>query len=369
MTEGASLETWKSVGILDRELKIYKAITSNSDWKVKLFVYSKGGCIYEEELLKYNIELVYLHSKFQILWKLRLFQMIFSFFIPFLFKAEVSACNILKSNQLWGAWVPGIAAKLSAKKFLLRCGYESYRTAQHAKSAPHVLFIYKMVNALSYRLASRIHVASIEDKEFIEETYSKNLETKIFIYRNWVDTEVFKPQELEKNGKLLFIGRLTAQKNLHNLIHAVKSLGLSLDLVGSGELEAELKSLVGEASDKVQFLGIIPNEELSKLIPNYSLYVLVSHYEGTPKTLIEAMSCGAVCLGTDAPGTRLIIDHKVDGFLREVDSTSIETALRDLFADPEREQLGVKARKKILELFDFQILLQKELEAYQELSA
>ena len=61
MTEGASLETWKSVGILDRELKIYKAITSNSDWKVKLFVYSKGGCIYEEELLKYNIELVYLY--------------------------------------------------------------------------------------------------------------------------------------------------------------------------------------------------------------------------------------------------------------------------------------------------------------------
>jgi glycosyltransferase involved in cell wall biosynthesis len=343
-------------------------VTSHSDWKIKLFTYSKESCTFERELSESNIELVYLYSKLQFLWKFRICQMIFSFILPFLFKKEASSCAILKSNQLWGAWVPGLTAKLVGNKFLLRCGYESFKSAQQSKSALYITYIHKFLNSLSYRLADRIHVASGEDMTFILEQFSNMYESKIHIYRNWVDTSVFKPQPINKNGKILFIGRFAPPKNLHNLILAVQNLDLHLDLIGGGELEQELKNLVEKDNSKIQFLGRVSNDKLSQIIPKYSLYVLVSFHEGTPKTLIEAMSCGSICLGTNAPGIRSIIEHKVDGWLCETDSNSIKKAIKKLFSYPNKEQLGKMARRKILEQFDLKTLIKKELDAYHVLS-
>lgn len=368
MTEGTSLETWEKVGILERELKLYKNITKNSDWHIKLFVYSKESCKLEDSLLKDNISLVYLYSKASFLWKFRYLQMIFSFILPFLFKSDIKACTILKSNQLWGAWVPAIAAKLTGKKFLLRCGYESLRTAKQANHSGLILFIHKTTNWFSYQLATRIHVASEEDKDFIKNVYSKSYSSKTFIYRNWVDTNIFKPKDTKQNGKILFIGRFTAQKNLHNLIDAVKDLDFCLDLVGSGELENDLKLLAKNHQQKIQFLGRLPNEQLAEIIPQYNLYVLVSNYEGTPKTLIEAMSCGAICLGTNAPGIRSIIDHDIDGWLCDTDTDSIKKSIYHLMTNSGYKRLGIMARHKALDLFNFNILLNKELDTYRLLS-
>ena len=53
--------------------------------------------------------------------------------------------------------------------------------------------------------------------------------------------------------------------------------------------------------------------------------------EGNPKTLLEAMSCGLACIGSNIPGINQIITHKKNGYLCNLDSKSIANAVVSVY--------------------------------------
>ena len=66
-----------------------------------------------------------------------------------------------------------------------------------------------------------------------------------------------------------------------------------------------------------------------------TIFVLPSFYEGHPKALLEAMSCGAPVLGADSPGIRELIRHGNTGYLCGTDLRSIRVALEELLSSPD----------------------------------
>ena len=90
--------------------------------------------------------------------------------------------------------------------------------------------------------------------------------------------------------------------------------------------------------------------------------------EGNPKVLLEAMSCGIACIGSNIRGINNIIKHKENGFLCETDSISIRDAIVELYNDENlRNKIGKNARKFILDNCSLELITEKEYSFYQEI--
>lgn len=106
-------------------------------------------------------------------------------------------------------------------------------------------------------------------------------------------------------GYILYVGRLSREKRIHDLIMAFQKLGksvLSLVIVGNERENDpygdELRTLAGD-DERILFTGAVYGEELVEWYSNAFVYVLPSQMEGLPITLLEAMSMGCCCIASD----------------------------------------------------------------------
>ncbi|MDE7141540.1 MAG: glycosyltransferase family 4 protein [Muribaculaceae bacterium] len=99
--------------------------------------------------------------------------------------------------------------------------------------------------------------------------------------------------------RFLYVGRLTAVKNLPVLIECFNRNGLPLTIVGGGEQESELKAM---AKDNIRFTGFIENERLSEIYENHDVFVLPSLSETWGFVVEEALYRGLPCIVSDMVG-------------------------------------------------------------------
>ncbi|MBQ0027068.1 MAG: glycosyltransferase [Lachnospiraceae bacterium] len=126
----------------------------------------------------------------------------------------------------------------------------------------------------------------------------------------------------EKADKeIVFIGRIDPQKNPVHLIKAFAKVSevhpeVKLRMVGSGNLDNQIKELVGELklTDKVIFDGI--RKDMENVYAGAAVVALSSDYEGMPNCLIEAIGCGVPIVSYDCPlGPSEIVVQDVNGYL------------------------------------------------------
>ena len=171
-----------------------------------------------------------------------------------------------------------------------------------------------------------------------------------------------------KRHSICFVGRLHSVKNLLALLEALKGLSYTIDIIGSGEQEEELRRFATDNKVEANFPGNIPNHELPELLNEHELFVLPSLWEGMPKTLLEAMACGLPVVGTDVPGIKEVIKDGENGILCDTDSGSIRQAIIRVMEDEGlRQTLARNARKTIEEGFSLSKLIDRELELYTRL--
>ena len=123
-----------------------------------------------------------------------------------------------------------------------------------------------------------------------------------------------------KTKTILFVGRLTYQKNVNLLIKsfykscAVKK-GWKLIIFGYGEELNFLKNEIQKLgiNQHVIFKGI--SNKINEWYAKSSIYIICSRYEGMPNTLIESMYYKLAIIGTRIPGIQYFIRHKQNGLL------------------------------------------------------
>ena len=151
--------------------------------------------------------------------------------------------------------------------------------------------------------------------------------------------------------RVIAVGRLTYQKNFTSLIRAFSSVvkrfpEWSLDIFGDGEEKAVLASEIQASglASSVRLMGNCP--DIQRIMPEYSLYVLSSRFEGFGVVLIEAMSCGLPVVSYACPcGPKDIIRDGVDGFLvPPADGTLLAERICRLIEDEDqRRAMGAAA--------------------------
>ena len=171
---------------------------------------------------------------------------------------------------------------------------------------------------MAVRFADAIIVLSRNLQQYFRDTY--NRET-VWIPNGIVKPEIEAPQEikerfgLEKDGYILFLGRLVPEKGIHYLLEAWKNLRTEKKLVIAGDTsdtDAYVQRLKEMAKDMpgVLFAGFVAGNTLAELYSNAYLYVLPSDVEGMPLSLLEAMSYGNCCVVSDIPECAEVVEDQ-----------------------------------------------------------
>lgn len=107
---------------------------------------------------------------------------------------------------------------------------------------------------------------------------------------------------------MVFVGRISIQKNLANLIMAVERDGRELDIYGPyDEREVEHTALIKrliEDAKHVNYCGVLKPEEIYETLGKYKCAVNPSKSEASPNAVIEAGACGLYLYLSDIPGHR-----------------------------------------------------------------
>ena len=145
---------------------------------------------------------------------------------------------------------------------------------------------------------------------------------------NAVDGEVFRPMNIQrpKHGfSLLTVARLDASeayKGIDSVISVVQGLAvlhpnIRYIVAGKGDDLVRLQELTKSTgvSERVEFLGFVPDDHLPALYNQADLFVMVSMREGFGFVFIEALACGLpVITGNRDGSVEAVLDGRV-GFL------------------------------------------------------
>jgi glycosyltransferase involved in cell wall biosynthesis len=129
-----------------------------------------------------------------------------------------------------------------------------------------------------------------------------------------VDVDRFVPSGSASGTYFLIVSALMRYKRIDIAINAFTRLGMPLKVVGSGEEEATLRSIAGPT---VEFLGDLPDREVSRLYSGCLAFVLTAN-EDFGLAPLEAMASGRPVIALRAGGALdTVVDGKTGHFFEE----------------------------------------------------
>src|SRR6202167_4184220 len=174
-------------------------------------------------------------------------------------------------------------------------------------------------------------------------------------------------------GYLLYFGRLSPEKGVDDLLHAlVRQPHIPVIIAGDGPERERLESLAHKLNlSRVLFPGHIGGEKLKKLIAGCSFSLFPSHaYETLGKSILESYAFGRPVIASDLGSRRELVEHGVTGLLYSPgDRDQLAHSIGFLFERPDlSEKMGANGRARIRAKHDPEAHLQKMLEVYARLT-
>lgn len=156
-------------------------------------------------------------------------------------------------------------------------------------------------------------------------------------------------------GLVVFAGRCEASKGVFELVEAVARLRpvcprVRLECAGDGDLgKLERRAAALGIAGQVTMRGWLGGRERDELLARASVFVLPSHAEGLPMSLLEAMAAGCPVVATAVGGIPDLVTHGVNGLLVPPSNPkALADAVRALLQDPAfAERLGREARATV----------------------
>ncbi|MGH9370281.1 MAG: glycosyltransferase family 4 protein [Vicinamibacterales bacterium] len=231
----------------------------------------------------------------------------------------------------------------------------------------------------AYVSTDRWYHGHLHISEYSRHVARHDHEARARVILGGVDTEKFSPGD-SPGDSVLFVGRLLPHKGVHDLIDAIPP-DLSLRIVGR-TMDAEyLNSLRARAAGKaVTFLHEASDDHLVEEYRRAVCVVLPSVYT-TPdgsftlvpellgQTLLEGMACGKPTICTDVASMPEVMAHGKTGYVVPPgDPAALRSAIVALQADPTTAgRLGDAGRQRVLERFQWPQVVDRCLEAYEQL--
>ncbi|PIR97607.1 MAG: hypothetical protein COT91_00445 [Candidatus Doudnabacteria bacterium CG10_big_fil_rev_8_21_14_0_10_41_10] len=184
-----------------------------------------------------------------------------------------------------------------------------------------------------------------------EKLFTWGIKNPVLIQPTPANIEGFKTEEKPHNEilKILFVGRLSREKNLAMLIRVARKIQLPFDLtiVGEGDERKKLENL-SKGAKNIKFVGGKRLPELAEYFKQADIFVLPSDTESYGVVLLQAAAAGCAIIATKTAGAMNLIKND-RGILIDVgDEIKLEDSLERLITDKNlRNNLAVNARQMI----------------------
>jgi lipopolysaccharide/colanic/teichoic acid biosynthesis glycosyltransferase/glycosyltransferase involved in cell wall biosynthesis len=179
-------------------------------------------------------------------------------------------------------------------------------------------------------------------------------------------------QQAASTPRLIMVARMKSPKRHDLLLQALakvrNTLGFELPvtLAGDGPLSAELRAEAKTLNLKnITWAGDVSN--VSDLLAQHEVFVLLSDHEGMPITVLEAMRAGLCVLASSLPGIREQIIPYQDGVLTANTPEAVVEKLLQLVRDPHlRKRLGRAAQQTFESAFAAEPMAERVLQVYRQ---
>jgi len=364
MTLGIGLGNWKKIGSLDRELAIYDYFIAKGG-SVTIFTYDKAS-----NILPFNNRKIDVRTKIPRFLPARLYWL-YALLMPFLFYKDGKKLNILKTNQAHSGWPAVLCGKLWRKRVIARCGYVFGESAETQNLKGFYVYRKRLLEKLTFKYSDICFIPSAHLKKWVIKNY-KIAPSKIRLMPNNVDADIFKPSNKQKSNQIpniIAVGRLADAKRFDLLIASIANENWTLGIIGDGPLRKGLEDQARQKNVRLNIIGNVPNEIIPIYLNQADVFVICSIWEGHPKALLEAMSCGCVCIGTNTNGIREIINDRDNGLLCSSDPNVINEAIKTVLSNEcLRKRIGENARSYVVDHFSSSIVFEKELKEINRLT-
>ena len=259
------------------------------------------------------------------------------------------------------------------------------------------------IEKTAYENADGIIAVSKSMREAVHDLYRAPYD-KIVVIPNGIDVDEYKPtfnpdllasyQINPRQSFLLFVGRVTRQKGLIHLVHAIKWLDPGIQVVlcagapDTKEIGMEIAEKVREARSETsnEIIWIdrwVPRADLVCLFSHASLFVCPSIYEPFGIINLEAMSCETPVVASAVGGIPEVVvqgetgwlvpfqpagDHHYEPKDPEQFSRDLAAAINHLFRSPAKmKAMGFKSREHVKTHFSWESVARRTLEFYKKL--
>lgn len=236
--------------------------------------------------------------------------------------------------------------------------------------AGFLLRIYKpVVLAKVLRDAHAVAVFTADQKKTLSTRYGV-ASANVHVIPNGVANDYFMAprRTMHKKPRLLFVGRLSYQKNLTQLLDALDGISDQFEttIVGDGELKRELKAQARRLRLKnLTFAGFAQGKKLRSFYEQADIFVLPSEREGMPLVLLEAMAAGLPIVATRVTGNKDVVKHRKNGLLVPYgNANALCTALTKLAADKSLYRSMSRTTSEMAQAFTWTEVKEKFSKAY-----
>ncbi len=206
---------------------------------------------------------------------------------------------------------------------------------------------------------------------------------RVAVIPNGVDAETYRPRDgsrgLARFGirppYVLFVGRLTRQKGVFDLVDAMDHVpeGTGLVLVtgraDTPEIEEELRRVVAKAPGVVWIRHMVEDPDLADLYNEAAVFACPSIYEPFGITNLEAMACETPVVASRVGGIKEVVEDGKTGLLVPPgDPVRLGRAVAKILEDPKlAARMGRAGRRRVLARFTWDRIAEKTLALYRSL--
>lgn len=157
--------------------------------------------------------------------------------------------------------------------------------------------------------------------------------------------------------RIISVARFAPPKDHSTLLEAlagIRDLPWELDLIGDGPLEPRVRSAAAGFGGRIRFLGY--QRDPAAALASAHLFVLSSHSEAFPRSILEAMRAGLPVVASNVGGVGEAVADGVTGQVVAPGSAEALAAAIKFFVSSrlERERAGREGRRRFEQSFRFE---------------
>jgi glycosyltransferase involved in cell wall biosynthesis len=269
----------------------------------------------------------------------------------------------------------GVLGRLAARSLGLPVIFTAHGWAFTPGSPPKTAALYRLVERSVARLAARIITVSDFDRDLAIREGVTEPGRVVTIHNGVPDVEpTLQAQPSVTPARLIMVARFEHQKDHATLLRSLAGLtelSWQLDLVGEGPSLPAARMLSERLGldSRVRFWGA--RSDVAQRLAEAQLFLLITNWEGFPRSVLEAMRAGLPVVASDVGGVSESVQPGRTGFLvPRGDVEGLKSWLRALLADPTlRARLGREARRQYEERFRLESTAAKTLAIYRDVLA